>query len=84
MSQNDDLRDRSGEVDTEDPLVVFLYHLLRDHLPAGDVEGIMQKHVFPLPVREDEGFPRCRFSNGFIAKYAKDVAQRLQTGLSAP
>jgi hypothetical protein len=30
---------RSGSRVTRDPLVVFLYILLRDHLPAGVIEG---------------------------------------------
>lgn len=72
--QNAALRERSGSVDAADPLVDFFYHLLRDHLPAGEVEGIMQKHVFP----NGDGWGKSQFCNGFIANYAKDLAQRLR------
>lgn len=65
------LRERSGSVDSSDPLVSFLYILLRDHVPAGVVEGIMQGHV-EVPEKDTE------FCNGFIARYAKDVAARLR------
>jgi len=66
------LRDRSGAVDSTDPLVSFLYILLRDHVPAGVVEGIVQNHVAVAGGHEAE------FCNGFIASYAKDVAERLR------
>lgn len=69
------LRERSGSVDSSDPLVSFLYILMRDHLPAGVVEGIMQKHV--VLEGTDDG-DESQFSNGFIARYAKDVAARLR------
>ena len=65
------LRGRSGSVDSTDPLVSFLYILLRDHLPAGSVEAIMQQHV------EAES-QQTQFTNGYIASYAKDLATRLQ------
>ena len=73
-SQNADLRARSGAVDSSEPLVDFLYHLMRDHLPAGAVEGILQQHVFP-EIRKDDGI--SEFCNGYLANYAKDVAARL-------
>lgn len=64
------LRERSGEVNSQDPLVSFLYILLRDHVPAGVVEGIMQNHVEVAEINTE-------FCNGFIARYARDVAARL-------
>lgn len=73
MTQNDGLRDRSGAVESSDPLVAFLYHLMRDHLPAGVVEGIVQNHV-PNPGREVTAY----FTNGYLASYAKDIAARLK------
>lgn len=74
MSQNSDLRARSGSVDSKDPLVDFMYHLLRDHLPAGEVEEILQKHVFPAM---REGDTESQFCNGYLANYAKDITDRL-------
>ena len=75
MSQNTDLRARSGSVDSSDPLVDFLYHLIRDHLPAGAVESIIQTQVFPEERKDD-----CvsEFCNGYVANYAQDIAERLR------
>lgn len=70
--ENMELRERSGKVNSNDPLVSFLYILLRDHLPAGVVEGIVRNHVNLDPETE--------FCNGYIAKYAKDLAERLKVG----
>jgi hypothetical protein len=68
--QNQGLRDRSDYVNSSDPLVSFLYILIRDHLPCGTVEGIYQKHV--------AGTGDSEFCNGYLALYAKDLARRLQ------
>ena len=73
-TQNEALRARSGSADSADPLVDFLYHLLRDHVPAGVVEDLMQNHVFP---DKHPGAQVSEFCNGYIANYAKDVAGRL-------
>lgn len=61
---------RSGEEVSANPLVGFLYELMRDHVPPGVVERI----VLNSPTR------RIKFSNGYLALYAKDVAYRLQNG----
>lgn len=70
--ENEALRLRSGEVMDDDPLVRFLYLLVRDHLPAGAVEGIIQA---------DERV--SHFTNGHLARYAQDMAARL-TGRIPP
>jgi hypothetical protein len=59
---------RSGEEVSDDPLVSFLYDLMRDHVAPGIVERI----VINSPAK------RTKFSNGYLAKYAKDLAYRLQ------
>jgi hypothetical protein len=64
--ENDALHKRSGEVMDDDPLVRFLYLLMRDHLPTGVVEGIVQS--------DDKVI---HFTNGFLARYAQDMAARL-------
>jgi hypothetical protein len=66
--QNKNLRERSGSVDSEDKLVSFLYELMRDHLPTGTVEEI---------VRNSDA-DSTQFTNGFLAKYAEDLAKRLK------
>lgn len=69
------LRSRSGFVDSTDPLVSFLYILMRDHVPAGVVEEITRNHC-------EKDLSDANFCNGFIANYAKDVARRLQNAQS--
>ncbi len=64
------MRERSGEVDSNDPLVAFLYVLMRDHLTPGNVEQIMLGHVTGN---------ESQFTNGWLATYAADVAARLMT-----
>ena len=61
------LRKRSGEVDSDDPLVIFLYLLLRDKLTAGEVASLLRDTFTP---------GGSQFSNGYLANYAKDTAAR--------
>lgn len=68
-----DMRARSGNVDSTDPLVSFLYILMRDHLPIADVESIMINHV-------EYGMSDTQFTNGWLANYCKDIAARLKNG----
>lgn len=63
------LRERSGKVNSRDPFVMFLYVLMRDHIPSGIVEDIISKHTY-----EEE----TEFSNGWLAKHAMDIAERLR------
>lgn len=62
------LKKRSGEVESNDPLVGFLYLLIRDHLPTGIIESIMK----------DVSNMSTYFTNGWLANYSKDVAERLR------
>lgn len=62
------LRERSGAVRINSKLVSFLYELIRDHLPAGEVERL---------VRESQE-PNVLYTNGWLAKYAEDLANRLK------
>jgi len=70
------LRERSGGHTSPDPLVTALYLLMRDHLPAGVLERV---------VAEAEGGVgnTITFSNGWLARYAQDIAHRL-TPLASP
>jgi hypothetical protein len=65
---NKSLRIRSGEVNVHSKLTSFLYDLIRDHLPAGTVESL---------VREAQE-PDVQYTNGWLAKYAEDLALRLE------
>jgi altronate dehydratase len=77
QNQMQSLRERSGSVNCKNRLVEFLYILMRDHLPAGVVEGILQKHVSGCS--GDGDTVENLYTNGYLANYATDVAERLQT-----
>jgi len=64
-----DLRNEEGEVVSNDPLVVFLYVLLKEHLPSGVIEEIINKHTYQ---------ETTTFTNSWLAGYAKDLAARLR------
>lgn len=73
MSLQDDenakLRESSGSVQINSKLVSFLYELMRDHLPAGEVEKI---------VRASDSEPNVVYTNGWLAQYAEHLANRLK------
>lgn len=63
------LFERSGRICSSDPLVSFLYYLMRDHVPPGALEGIL-KHACAKTT--------TTYTNGFLAQYAMDIARRLR------
>jgi len=65
---NWELRVRSGEVNVECRLTSFLYTLMRDHLPPGTVEELVR----------GSNDPDVAYTNGWLAKYAEDLAKRLK------
>lgn len=67
---NERLRLASGEVDSNDPLVGFLYDLMRDHLPVGVVEKLVRD--------AGDGSVPLAFTNGWLAQVAMDQAKRLR------
>lgn len=62
------LRDVKGTVRDDRPLVTFLYLLMRDHLPAGIVAELLE---------EATSTEAALFTNGWLARYAQDCADRL-------
>ena len=64
-----DLKCRSGDVTSDDPLVSFLYVLMRDYLPVGIAERLVEMHSYE---------ETTSFTNGYLANYAKDLATRLK------
>jgi hypothetical protein len=68
------MRERSGRVDIHSQLVSFLYELLRDEITVGRMEEIVQNS------RE----PEVQYTNGWLARYAEDVAFRLGCPPTAP
>lgn len=69
MNQRDEMRNRSGNVNTKSNLVAFFYELLRDHLPGGEVESIVINSTDPTN--------DYQLTNGWLANYAKDIVRRL-------
>lgn len=66
---NNALRDASGNRKSTDPLVHFLYLLMRDHMPAGTVEGL---------VREAIKNADAKYSNGFIVDYVEHILAQMR------
>ena len=73
-SDMDALRQRSGNVRLHNRLVSFLYDLMRDHLPPGVIEKLVQEATEP----------DVTYTNGWLALYAQDLAQRLQNPIPDP
>ena len=69
QNKSESMRERSGSVEINSKLVSFLYELLRDHLPAATVEEL---------VRASEDEPNIVYTNGWLAQYAQDLANRLK------
>lgn len=72
------IRHRSGEVNSNDRLVAFLYILMRDHMATGEVAEVVNMTSLDaasgISTQQDEFL----FSNGWLAKYAEDLANRLR------
>lgn len=65
------VKERSGGHATQNPLTVFLYLLLRDHVPAGVIERLVQEvETAPPGVT-------TQLSNGWVGRMAEDYAARL-------
>ena len=63
------LKYKSGTISSKKKLVSFLYLLLRDYLPAADVEML---------VLDSSKTTTSVFTNGYLALYAKDLAKQLK------
>jgi hypothetical protein len=70
-AKTDRLRADSGNVMSDDPLVLFLYLLGRDTLPVGAVEAILGQ----IEVAKIAG--TSVFTNGWLAEWATNAASRL-------
>lgn len=74
------MREKSGSITDNRPLVTFLYRLMRDDLTPGKVEQIMLEAGIDEPV----GTPKTvTYTNGWLAQLAQDIAYRL-TGWDHP
>ncbi len=69
-----EIRSASGTVTSKDPVVEFLYELMRDHVPPGVVESLVQASE----EHRERNDNTVVFSNGWLASYAINLAERLK------
>ena len=72
LERDTGLRVRSGSISCRSPLVAFLYLLARDLVPVGRIEEFLEQVE---PLREHGA--GASFSNGWLATWAADSADRL-------
>jgi len=68
----------SPKVKIENKIDMFVYLLMRDHLPCGEVEAIVQEIEKTGLNKTDE----VRFSNGYLAEYAQNITSRIEGGFN--
>jgi len=68
--RNSELREASGTITYTDPLTAFFYLLLRNELAAGKVEALVSEAV--------NSAEECTFTNGWLAQYANNLAERIK------
>jgi len=80
IEANAKTREASGSVEfpAEDWLTSFLYVLMRDASPVGEVEAVVRS--LEQEVRKD----KTRYTNGWLALYARHLADRLRAVGSLP
>lgn len=62
-----ELKERSGNITIDSKLVSFIYELLKYYPPA-DIEKIVMDSTIDS---------KWNYTNGYLAKYAEDIANRL-------
>lgn len=63
------MRIKSGKINSHSKLICFLYLLMRDMITPGKVENLI------LDMDKAESY---QFTNGWLAKYAENIAKRLK------
>ena len=66
---NIEMKDRSGNVSSYSKLVSFLYELMREDIPVGRIEELVRNSIDDI---------ETMYTNGWLANYAIDVANRLE------
>ena len=65
---NESVREASGLFSSADPVTALLYILMRDHVPASVIENTVSA-LIPGPYQ---------LTNGWLGRYADDLAQHLR------
>jgi hypothetical protein len=71
----------TGFAETNDPFVVFLFMLLRDHLTVGQVETTLQE-IEDFRANETRARGAVGYtvlSNQYLAGYVEEVVQRIKS-----
>ena len=74
MATGEETRAASGSFKSSDPLVGFLYVLMRDDIPAG---------VVGSTVRDSLNAGPSDYTNGWLGRYAEYLAGQLRGGDAA-
>lgn len=74
----DRMRQASGQVEDDRPLVSFLYYLGRDYLTLSQLEKVIDEATI------HQGGKTARFTNGWLARWAQDAADKIQGVEPAP
>jgi len=64
----------------KEKLKTFLYLLMRDHVPCGEIEGIMVKSIGAVmegSPNESFDFTPSTFSNKYLVGHIEDIIKRL-------
>lgn len=69
--RQDDLREASGAVDGTDLVQAVFYDLMRDHLPAGTLQKLVDDTVKYADKRP------FQYTNGYLAQHAAFLADKL-------
>lgn len=70
LNRYEQLKQDSGDVVLDDTLATFLYLLMRDYVTPGKIELLVQNVV--------DGAESVTFGNGFLAKYAENLAKEIR------
>lgn len=75
--QQERLFEASSQLETDDPLVIFLYSLMRNDLPVGAVANTVREAT------ENLDGPST-LTNGYLGRYAEFLARELRTKAQGP
>lgn len=70
MDSVERMREASGNVTSDDPLVLFLYLLARQHITTGLIDDLIDNWI------PDDKYGQ--FTNGWLGTWAQDAADRLR------
>ena len=79
LTETDRMRNASGNVQDSRMLVAFLYALARDEVPIGKLEGLIDDLR-----RASRRIDAVTYTNGWLAQWAKDAADRLTAPKQQP